>query len=81
MLNAGFNVGQAVGPVLGSLIYDLTGFRTTMNVMAAISALTGVLYFVAAGGCKAIEETRKNFNERKSGYSDDLSENQPMAVY
>ena len=37
----------------------------TMNIIAAITALTGVLYLVTAQGCQAIALSCRNFKERK----------------
>ena len=46
--NAAFGVGQAVGPVLGSLLYQLIGFRYTVLAAAAGICGVSVLYLLCA---------------------------------
>jgi MFS family permease len=64
MLNAGFGIGQALGPLTGSFFYELFGFRMTMNITAAIAATEAVLYLVCAQGCQAYAKTCANFSKR-----------------
>ena len=64
MLNAGFGTGQALGPILGSLIFEFTSFRMTMNSMALITAIHATVYIVTAQGYQALTKTCQNFAER-----------------
>ena len=64
MLNAGFGAGQALGPILGSLLYQLTNFRMTCNIISAITVVYATLYLLTAQGCQAYSKTCKNFSER-----------------
>lgn len=64
MLNAGFGSGQALGPILGSLFYQLTSFRMTMNIISTMTAIYATLYLLTARGCQAYSKTCKNFSER-----------------
>ena len=54
MLNAGFGIGQALGPVTGAGLYELFGFRQAMDVTAYFTFAYALLYFVCARGCHAI---------------------------
>lgn len=64
MLNAGFGIGQALGPLVGAFLYELVGFRMTMNITAALTAGSAVLYLLCARGCQAYRETCVNFSNR-----------------
>ena len=64
MLNAGFGIGQALGPLVGAFLYELVGFRMTMNITAALTAGSAVLYLLCARGCQAYRETCVNFTNR-----------------
>ena len=64
MLNAGFGSGQALGPILGALFYQLTNWRMTMNIISVIVAVHAVLYIITAKGCEAFSRTCKNYAER-----------------
>ena len=64
MLNAGFGSGQAIGPILGSFLYQLTGFRMTMNIMAALVVFQATVYLITANGCQALSKTCQNYSER-----------------
>ena len=48
MLMAGFGAGQAIGPLLGSFMYQISDFQTTQNVVSLIAFATALLYFVFA---------------------------------
>ena len=50
MLNTGFGVGQALGPLLGAFLYEQTNFRMTMNIMGFITIVFAVLYLLCARG-------------------------------
>ena len=64
MLNAGFGIGQAVGPLLGAYLYQATNFRMAMNIIAIICIGYAFLYLVCAKGCQAYLLTCKNFSNR-----------------
>ena len=53
-----------MGPILGSLFYQLTNFRMTMNAMALIVVIHTTVYVLTAQGCQALTQTCKNFRER-----------------
>ena len=64
MLNAGFGIGQAIGPILGSLLYEWVGFRSTMDITAIACLSYALIYFLCAGGCHAYVQTCRNFSKR-----------------
>ena len=64
MLNAGFGIGQALGPLSGSLWYQLYGFRLAMNITAAIAFTEAVLYLLCAQGFSGYRDTCRNFSKR-----------------
>jgi len=51
--NAAFGIGQALGPIVGTFLYQLIGFRFTMQVATGLIILTGLLYLLCANGCEA----------------------------
>ena len=54
MLNAGFGTGQAVGPLLGGFLYQMTNFRMSMNIIALICLGYALIYFLCAKGPQAL---------------------------
>ena len=65
IFNASFGVGQALGPLYGSILYELVGFRAEFTATAAIVILFTTLYFACADGCGAFSELCVNFKMRK----------------
>ena len=53
MLTASFGTGQALGPLLGALFYQMSDFRMTMNILAAITCTYAFIYIACAKGCDA----------------------------
>ena len=55
MFNGFYGFGQALGPLLGSYLYEATGenFRLTMNIVGGICLVFSLLYFCFANGCQA----------------------------
>ena len=51
LLNSCFGVGQASGPLVGSFIYQVMGFRALCDITAGICVGFGLLYLVCAQGC------------------------------
>ena len=52
-LTASFGAGQALGPLLGALFYQMSDFRMTMNILAAITCTYAFIYIACAKGCDA----------------------------
>ena len=71
MLNAGFGIGQALGPLTGAGLYELFGFRQAMDITAYFVFAYSILYFVCASGCHAIALTCKNCRIRKAPVSEE----------
>ena len=65
LFNCWFGIGQALGPLFGSVIYQTIGFRALCDITAGISVAVSILYFIFGEGCQAISQTCKNFSERK----------------
>ena len=64
MLNAGFGTGQAIGPLVGAFLFELVGFRMTMNITGLLTLAYAVIYLLCARGCQAYSETCENFTNR-----------------
>ena len=64
MFNASFGVGQAIGPVLGTLGYQFLGFRATVLLVAGLLFLFAMMYIICAEGCQSFSEMRRNLNNR-----------------
>ena len=50
MLNSCFGIGQASGPLVGSAIYQLLGFRWLCDITAGICVGFALLYLLFAQG-------------------------------
>ena len=64
IMNGFLGAGMAIGPLLGSSLYQTLGFRLMCDITAAILIVTSVLYFVFCQGCEAFSKTCKNFHLR-----------------
>ena len=62
LFNGFYGFGQALGPLLGSYLYEATGenFRLTMNIVGGICLVFSLLYFCFANGCQAFNQSCKN---------------------
>ena len=54
LLNCCFGIGQALGPLFGSAIYQTMGFRALCDITAGISIVFSILYFIFGQGCLSI---------------------------
>lgn len=55
-------IGMAVGPLMGSYLYEVFGFRYMCNTMAGVAILFAACYFLFCDGYEAITSTCKNYN-------------------
>jgi MFS family permease len=46
MYNMAFSLGGAIAPILGGVLDDAIGFRSTSDVMAVSALITAIFYFV-----------------------------------
>ena len=53
MMTASIGVGQASGPLIGSAIYQVAGFRMMCDVIASVVILFAFVYLFGAQGCQA----------------------------
>ena len=63
-MNCNFGCGQAVGSLLGGVVYQAVGFRVLCDIMGAMCFIFLVTYFFAANGCEALSQSCKNFSNR-----------------
>lgn len=64
ILNSSIGVGQAIGPIFGSTIYQIVGFRATQDATALVVITSGVLYLLFGQGFQAFAKTCSNFSKR-----------------
>ena len=51
LLNCCFALGQALGPILGAVLYQLTNFQLMNDSLAGFAISVALLYTIFAGGC------------------------------
>ena len=66
MMTASIGVGQASGPLIGSAIYQVAGFRVMCDVIASVVILYAFIYLFGAQGCQAYKQTCVNFRNRNN---------------
>ena len=57
MLCSSFGLGQALGPIIGALIYEKTDFRTMCNAIGGATISFSILYFLCCQGFTAYRLT------------------------
>ena len=50
ILTSSIGLGQAIGPLIGSSVYSIVGFRATQDVTALVVISSGVLYLIFGKG-------------------------------
>ena len=65
LFNCCFAIGQGMGPLIGSAIYQVSNFRVMCDVVAVVVCSFAILYFVIAGGVEAISKTCQGYRDRK----------------
>ena len=66
LMNCCFGVGQGLGPLFGSAIYQTMGFRALCDTTAGLTVLFSILYFIFGQGYLSISQTCKNFGEHQA---------------
>ena len=64
IINSFLGLGMAIGPILGSSLYQALGFRMMSNITAGIIIFSGIAYFICCNGCEAFSSTCKNYGLR-----------------
>ena len=64
MLNGCYGIGQASGPLLGALLFQICGFRSMCDFVSAFVFCFFLLYIACAQGCQAFSQTYSNFHSR-----------------
>ena len=64
IMNCNFGCGQAVGSLLGGVVYQAVGFRVLCDIMGAMCFIFLITYFIVANGCDALSQSCKNFSSR-----------------
>ena len=57
VLNSAYGIGGAVGPIIGTSLYQFVGFRNMCNVVGGVCMVFSILYFVLCSGCEAWRST------------------------
>ena len=57
VLNSAYGIGGAVGPIIGTSLYQFVGFRNMCNVVGGVCMVFAMLYFVLCSGCEAWRST------------------------
>ena len=63
MLNSAYGVGGAIGPIIGSILYQFIGFQQMCDVVGGICILYSAVYFIA---CSGWEGFQSSFNRREN---------------
>ena len=61
MLNGCYGFGQALGPIMGSVIYQMFGFRVLCTFTGTFIIIFTFLYFARAEGPQAFANTVTNY--------------------
>lgn len=60
MLNSAYGAGGAIGPLLGSGIYQVLGFRSMCDIVCGIAFTFALTYFLVCNGSEAFKTTCRN---------------------
>ena len=71
ILQAAFGIGQVAGPLFGTFMFELVGFRRTMLFSGILTFCFALLYLICANGCQAYRDMCKNYGSRHRAKSEE----------
>ena len=69
-MGSAYGIGGAVGPIIGTSLYQFVGFRNMCNVVGGVCMVFAMLYFALCSGCEAWRLTKSRGSIKGQQMSD-----------